>query len=149
MSMSVGSHGEDEPMMEMNTTQLIDVMLVLLIMFIITIPIQTHAVKIDLPPRTNKPPPPIKPNHNDLIITNTNQLLWNGAPINEAQLADDLEASKHVMNNDGTLEPELRFAPVGDARYDYVDYILSIIKASKIKKFGFANIDSFQTDIVK
>ena len=52
MGMSVGKGGEDAPMMDMNTTPLIDVMLVLLIMFIITIPVQTHAVKIDLPPFT-------------------------------------------------------------------------------------------------
>lgn len=62
MAMSMGSD-EGEPMMEMNTTPLIDVMLVLLIMFIITIPIQTHAVKIDLPqnaPPTNTPIDPVK-----------------------------------------------------------------------------------------
>ena len=65
MAMAAGT-AEGEPMMDINTTPLIDVMLVLLIMFIITIPIQTHAVKLDLPVNTNNPPPPpIKPTKND------------------------------------------------------------------------------------
>ena len=62
MSMSVGSDsGDDEMMVEMNTTPLIDVMLVLLIMFIITIPVMTHAVKLDMPRDTHAPPPPVPP----------------------------------------------------------------------------------------
>src|SRR3546814_1005967 len=62
MAMSVGGGGDDEPMMDINTTPLIDVMLVLLIMFIITIPVQTHAVKLDLPQSTPQDnPPPIDP----------------------------------------------------------------------------------------
>ena len=59
MAMSVGGGGEDEPMMEINTTPLIDVMLVLLIMFIITLPVMTHAVKLDMPQAKNPPPPPV------------------------------------------------------------------------------------------
>ena len=59
MAMQVGGGGENEPMMEINTTPLIDVMLVLLIMFIITIPIQTHAVKLDLPVNQPNQPPPL------------------------------------------------------------------------------------------
>jgi len=61
MAMNVGSAtGEDEVMVEMNTTPLIDVLLVMLVMLIITIPIQTHAVKLDMPP-PNQPPPPVPP----------------------------------------------------------------------------------------
>ena len=70
-------------MMDINTTPLIDVMLVLLIMFIITIPIQTHAVKLDLPQdQPNQPPPPIDPVKNKIVITPQDQVLWNGTPIN-------------------------------------------------------------------
>ena len=70
MSMQTTSDNADgEPMMDMNVTPLIDVMLVLLIMFIITIPIQTHAVKLDLPVnQQNQPPPPIDPVKNVLSI---------------------------------------------------------------------------------
>src|SRR3546814_4765319 len=68
MAMS-GGREDGEPMMEMNTTPLIDVMLVLLIMFIITIPIQTHAVKIDLPQESEQTnPPPVDPIKNKLAI---------------------------------------------------------------------------------
>jgi biopolymer transport protein ExbD len=65
--MAVGnSEGGDETLCDMNTTPLIDVMLVLLVMLIVTIPIQTHAVKLDLPPPTNTPPPP--PDQQPVVI---------------------------------------------------------------------------------
>ena len=67
---TTGDNTEGEPMMEINTTPLIDVMLVLLIMFIITIPIQTHAVKLDLPQNQDNPtPPPVEPIKNKVVIT--------------------------------------------------------------------------------
>ena len=70
MAVSLGGSGEGEPMMDINTTPLIDVMLVLLIMFIITIPIQTHAVKLDLPQdQPNDTPPPIDPVKNKIVVT--------------------------------------------------------------------------------
>ena len=73
---------QGEPMMEINTTPLIDVMLVLLIMFIITIPVQTHAVKLDLPVnQPNQAPPPIDPVKNVLSINAQDQVLWNGSPV--------------------------------------------------------------------
>ena len=73
MSMQTASdNSEGEPMMDINTTPLIDVMLVLLIMFIITIPIQSHAVKLDLPQNQDNPdPPPIDPVKNKVVITAT------------------------------------------------------------------------------
>jgi biopolymer transport protein ExbD len=84
--MSTGG-AEGEPMMDINTTPLIDVMLVLLIMFIITIPIQTHAVKLDLPQdQPNQNPPPIDPVKNKIVVTGAGQILWNGAAVNPVQL---------------------------------------------------------------
>ena len=83
MAMSSGGGAEGEPMMDINTTPLIDVMLVLLIMFIITIPIQTHAVKLDLPQNVpNQTPPPIDPVKNRVTIDPAGGIFWNGAPIN-------------------------------------------------------------------
>ena len=67
MAMSAGRE-DGEPMMEMNTTPLIDVMLVLLIMFIITIPIQTHAVKVDLPQNSKNQPNPVDAQKNKITI---------------------------------------------------------------------------------
>jgi len=139
MGMSVGGHGEDEPMMDMNTTPLIDVMLVLLVMFIITIPIQTHAVKIDLPPQQPPPKtPPPKPIKNDLTITRENVILWNGQPISIVGLkADLIETTKMVP------EPELHFAPQPDARFEMVDEVLATIKYSKVNKMGFVGNENY------
>src|SRR5690349_12766283 len=85
---------EGEPMMDINTTPLIDVMLVLLIMFIITIPIQTHAVKLDLPQNSQNNNPPIDPVKNKVVITPQNVILWNGAPVNEVTLRQYLDISQ-------------------------------------------------------
>ena len=80
MAMSVGGGGEGEPMMDINTTPLIDVMLVLLIMFIITLPVMTHAVKLDMPADADTPPPPqivIEPIRLDIDWDGT--IIWNGS----------------------------------------------------------------------
>src|SRR5918995_5766975 len=86
-----------EPMMDINMTPLIDVMLVLLIMFIITIPIQTHAVKLDLPVDSNAPPPPIDPVKNKVVITSQGQILWNGNAVSPEQLRQYLELSQQIQ----------------------------------------------------
>ena len=80
MSMSIGGGGEDEPMMEMNMTPLIDVLLVLLVMFIITIPVMTHAVKLDMPRATNAPSQ-VLPVVINLEIDFDGTILWNGTPV--------------------------------------------------------------------
>src|SRR5258707_3224011 len=81
MSMSVGpASGEDDVMVEMNTTPLIDVMLVLLVMLIITIPIQTHAVKLDMP-RPNQPPPPTPPTIHELVVDFDGSITWDGQTV--------------------------------------------------------------------
>jgi biopolymer transport protein ExbD len=92
----------------MNTTPLIDVMLVLLIMFIITIPVATHSVNVNLPaatPPTNNPI--INPVKNKLMLTPTNQILWNGSPITEGNLVSLLQATKAMA-----VEPELSSSPM-------------------------------------
>jgi biopolymer transport protein ExbD len=141
MAMS-GGKDDGEPMMEMNTTPLIDVMLVLLIMFIITIPIQTHAVKIDLPvqdPNQQNNPPPIDPEKNKIIIDAAGVILWNGAPIDRVTLRQYLDRTK-VMEP----EPELHFQPDAQARYDVVDNVLAIIKKSEVTKMGFVGNEQYR-----
>src|SRR4051794_35723806 len=97
MAVSMAS-AEGEPMMDINTTPLIDVMLVLLIMFIITIPIQTHAVKLDLPQdQPNQTPPPIDPVKNKIVVTPQDQVLWNGTPIDLLRLRQYLDVTQ-TMN---------------------------------------------------
>jgi len=133
MAMSVGG-SDDEPMMDMNTTPLIDVMLVLLVMFIITIPIQTHAVKIDLPINdpNNKNEPLIDPIKNKLTIDPGGVVYWNGSPIDLVTLRQYLDQTK-VM----APEPELHLQPDPNARYDKVDQVLAVIKKSEVTKMGF------------
>src|SRR5580698_966686 len=80
MAMQVGKAGADEVMIDINTTPLIDVMLVLLIMLIITIPVQTHAVKLDMP-RDKPPPALIEPEVVNLTIDFDGTMSWNGAPV--------------------------------------------------------------------
>ena len=139
MAMSGGSE-DGEPMMEMNMTPLIDVLLVLLIMFIITIPIQTHAVKVDLP-QGDSPPPPVEPTKNTLAINPAGAITWNGLPVNEVTLRQYLDASA-AMNP----EPELHFQPDPQARYETVDKVLAVVKRSAITKLGFIGNEQYRND---
>jgi biopolymer transport protein ExbD len=128
-----------EPMMDINMTPLIDVMLVLLIMFIITIPIQTHAVKLDLPvDQPNSPPPPIDPVKNKVVITAQGQILWNGNPVSPEQLRQNLELSQQI-----NPIPELHLQPEPEARYELVDEVLAITKRAHVEKMGFVGNEAY------
>ena len=128
-----------EPMMDINMTPLIDVMLVLLIMFIITIPIQTHAVKLDLPvDQQNTPPPPIDPVKNKVVITAQGQILWNGSPVSPEQLRQYLELSQQIQPI-----PELHLQPEPEARYELVDEVLAITKRAHVEKMGFVGNEAY------
>ena len=140
MSMAVGGN-DDEPMMDINTTPLIDVMLVLLIMFIITIPLQTHAVKLDLPQdQPNQQPPPIDPVKNKIVITPQNQIMWNGSPINMETLRTYLDSTQ-TMNP----VPELHLQPDPNARYELVDEVLAVTKRARVEKMGFVGNEAYAT----
>jgi biopolymer transport protein ExbD len=138
MGMS-GGKLDGEPMMDMNMTPLIDVLLVLLIMFIITIPVATHSVDIDLPQPTNNPPPLVEPIKNKLVLTADDAILWNGNPIDEGQLVAALQASTQM-----NPEPELQFEPEALASYSLSARVLQIIKASGVTKFGFVGNDKYR-----
>ncbi|MDP5278074.1 biopolymer transporter ExbD [Sphingomonas sp. DG1-23] len=140
MAMSAG-RDDGEPMMEMNTTPLIDVMLVLLIMFIITIPIQTHAVKVDLPQNSNNPAPVVEPQKNKLYIDANNNVFWNSVQIDDLTLRQYLDAS---LQQDP--EPELHFQPDPNARYDVVDRVLAIVKRANVSKLGFVGNEQYRND---
>lgn len=137
MSMS-GGQDDGQPMMEMNTTPLIDVMLVLLIMFIITIPPQTHAVKIDLPQSNTAQNNPIDPVKNKLNIDATGTIFWNGSPIDALTLRQYLDQTKQM-----DPEPELQFEPDSRTRYVVVDNVLAIIKRSNVTKMGFVGNERY------
>lgn len=126
------------PIVAMNTTPLIDVLLVLLVMLIITIPPQTHAVKFDLPiPSVRKIPPP-NPLKNELAISRSGGLLWNGVPISETVLRRELELTGQMSTN-----PELHLRPDADARYGRVDEVLSIIKSEHVRNVGFVGNEAY------
>jgi biopolymer transport protein ExbD len=138
MAMSAGS-AEGEPMMDINTTPLIDVMLVLLIMFIITIPVQTHAVKLDLPQNSQEnTPPPIQPVKNEVRITPDNQVTWNGSPI-------DLTVLRQYLDQTQTMNPvpELHLRPDPTARYERVDEVLAVTKRAHVTKMGFIGNEAY------
>jgi len=139
MAMSVGSGGENEPMMEINTTPLIDVMLVLLIMFIITLPVMTHAVKLDMP-QTNRPPPPdaVKTEPIRIDIDWDGTIIWNGNVVALEQLEGyfRVEASKNP-------QPELHVRPERRANYDTVAKVLAIAQRNGMMRIGFVGNEQF------
>jgi biopolymer transport protein ExbD len=138
MAMSAGSGG-DGPLSEINMTPLIDVMLVLLIIFIITIPSQTHAVKIDnpLPPPPNTPPPP-PPEVINLGIDFDGTILWNSSPVDRKTLQGYIteEAAKNPL-------PEVHITVDKFAKYEIVAQTLADLQHRGLKKIGFVNNDFF------
>ena len=128
------------PFNAINTTPLIDVMLVLLIMFIITIPIQTHAVKLDLPVNTNQPTPPIEPVKNKVTIDAQGNIFWNGSAISKPQLRAYLDATQQM-----NPVPELHLQPDATARYETVDEVLAITKQAHVQKMGFVGNEYYMS----
>jgi biopolymer transport protein ExbD len=137
MAMAAGT-AEGEPMMDINTTPLIDVMLVLLIMFIITLPPQTNAVKLDLPVNSDSTPPPIDPVKNNITTDAGGQILWNGTPVDILQLRQYIDLTKNM-----NPEPELHLQPDQSTRYERVDEILDTVKKAQAERFGFVGNESY------
>ncbi len=140
MAMSGGKEDGD-PMMEMNMTPLIDVLLVLLIMFIITLPVQTHAVKVDLPQNSQNNPNPVDSQKNKITIDAAGTVAWNGSPVDEVTLRQYLDASAAL-----NPEPELHFQPAPDALYENVDRTMAVIKRSGVTKLGFIGNEQYRND---
>jgi len=127
-----------QPMMDINTTPLIDVMLVLLIMFIITIPMQTHAVKVDTPQGV---PPTKFLTKNEVTVTGQDRVLWNGTAV-------DLSTLRAYLNQSQTLNPipELHIRPASDAHYEIVDKVLAVAKRANVTKMGFVGNEAYARD---
>ncbi|RYE02729.1 MAG: biopolymer transporter ExbD [Sphingomonadales bacterium] len=139
MGASVGKN-DDGPMMEINTTPLIDVMLVLLIMIIMTIPIQSHAVKVDLPQNSNTNTPIVDTQKNKIYIQPDGVVQWNSVAVDDVTLRQYLDASLQI-----SPEPELHFQPDPQARYEVVDRILAIVKRANVNKLGFVGNDQYRS----
>ena len=139
MAMS-GGRDDGSPMMEMNMTPLIDVLLVLLIVFIMSIPMATHSVNIDLPVADPNPPPDmVDPVRNKIVLTPNNEILWNGTAITPNTLVANLQTSLTF-----SVEPELQFEPEPSASYDLSAKVLNIIKQSGVTKFGFVGNEKYR-----
>jgi len=139
MAMNVGSPGGDQDVMvEMNTTPLIDVMLVLLVMLIITIPIQTHAVKLNMP-NPNAKPPPTQPVVHTLVIDFDGSITWDGQAVPNMQ---DLDTRFTQVANE-TDQDEIHVSPNRLAKYDTVAKVLAAASRIGVKKIGFAGEEQY------
>jgi biopolymer transport protein ExbD len=123
---------------EINTTPLIDVMLVLLITLILALPTLTHAVKLDLP---QVPPPPerVPPEVVDLDIDFDGTLVWNGGVVSSMQ---QLESYLRAAANKES-PPEIHLRPDRQVRYDVVAKVLAAAQRNRLKKLGFVNTGEF------
>jgi biopolymer transport protein ExbD len=141
MSMSVGNEsGSDEDMCDMNTTPLIDVMLVLLVMLIVTIPIQTHAVKLDLP-QNNLPPPPDQQQATvvNLEIDFDGTPIWNGSPVSSRAQLD-----KYFTDIAAQIpQPEVHLRPNRLAKYSAVARALADAQRLGVTKIGFVGNEQY------
>jgi biopolymer transport protein ExbD len=135
MAFATGS-GKGKPMADINVTPLVDVMLVLLIIFIVTAPIVTYPIEVDLPQRVINPPPQLKdpPPPIDLTIDASGQVSWNNSPVATTELQAKME---NEVQRDPTNQPELRIDANPDAQYDVMAKVLAAAKNARMLKIGF------------
>jgi biopolymer transport protein ExbD len=141
MSMNVGSSsgsGEPEIMMDINTTPLIDVMLVLLVMLIITIPIQLHSVNLNLP--TGNPPPPLViPEILKIDIDSTGTVYWNGEVVADRATLDEKLAAAAAQ----PIQPEVHLRPDKGAKYAVVAGVMASSQRLGLIKIGIVGSEQF------
>jgi len=140
MALSIGpsdSSSEDEVMMEINTTPLIDVMLVLLVMLIITIPIQLHAVNLELP--VGKPPQSeLQPLIVKIDIDRENTVYWQGLPIAGPQLEINLKSASTMA-----VQPEIHIRPDKDSKYELFAHLMATTKRMGLTKVAVIGSEQF------
>lgn len=139
MAMNVGTEGgEDEPMMEINTTPLIDVMLVLLVMLIITIPLQTHAIKLDMPQAVQTEIDE-EPSIVQLGVDEYGLVFWNGEQLPDMAA---LEA-KFTGAAEAVPQPEIHLRPNRIVEYDHVAKVLAAAQRLGVTKIGFVGNEQY------
>ena len=141
--MNVGSRGSDDPdvMMDINTTPLIDVMLVLLVMLIITIPIQLHSVNLNMPDG-NPPPPLVKPEVVKIDVDDAGVVYWNGEGVpDRAALEEKLTAAAAQP-----VQPELHLRPDKAAKYEIVAGVMASSQRLGLTKIGIVGSEQFIND---
>ena len=141
MAMKIGSGGgtsDPDVMVDINTTPLIDVMLVLLIMLIITIPIQTHAVKLNMPVGS-PPPPPVPPEVVTIEVDFDGTLIWNGRVVpNRQELEERLRAAAEMP-----VQPEVHLRPNKLVKYESVAMVMASAQRLGMKKIGLIGNEQF------
>jgi biopolymer transport protein ExbD len=138
MHIRAGTEPDPEVMVDINTTPLVDVLLVLLVMLIITIPIQLHSVDIEMP-GTNAPPPKVRPEIVQIDVTPTGQFLWNGKA-----LADRIALETRLREAAALAEqPEIHLRPHRSAKYDTVAAALSSAQRLGLTKIGLVGSEQF------
>ena len=137
--MALVTAADPSPVGEINMTPLIDVMLVLLVMFIITIPLQTHAVKLDLP-KDCPGCPDVDRLKNRIVVTNGGAVLWNGTPVAKDALAYNLAASTRM-----DPQPELQLQPDSEARYEIVNDVFVATKRAGVTRLGFIGNETYKS----
>ncbi len=142
MAMSLGKPGaEPDVMVEMNTTPLIDVMLVLLVMLIITLPIQLHSVNLNMP-IGNPPPPLVKPEVVKLDIDSASIIYWNGEVVPDRQALEDNIARAANMG----VQPEVHLRPDKGAKYAVVAGVMASAQRLGLTKIGIVGSEQFVND---
>ena len=136
MAMSTGT-ADGEVMVEMNTTPLIDVMLVLLVLLIVTLPIQTHAVKLDMP-APNTTPPTVEPETVDLGVDFDGTVTWNGAAVDRGTMDAYFEDAARK-----NPQPEIHVNANRLAKYDAVAKVLADAQRLGETHIGFTGIDQY------
>ena len=141
MAMNVGSGtatSDPDVMMDINTTPLIDVMLVLLVMLIITIPIQLHSVNLNMP-IGNPPPPLVLPEVVKIDIDPSSVVYWNGLPVpDRAALEENLNAASAQA-----VQPELHLRPDKNAKYAVVAGVMASAQRLGLTKIGIVGSEQF------
>ena len=125
-------------MVDINTTPLVDVLLVLLVMLIITIPIQLHSVNIEMPGR-NAPPPPVQPQVVRIDVTAGGAFIWNGEALSgRAELEERLRQAAAEQQ-----QPEIHLRPAARAKYDAVAAALASAQRLGLTKIGLVGSEQF------
>lgn len=130
----------NEPLGDINTTPLIDVMLVILAVLILSVPLATHTLDYDLPGPDTERNVEVRPDRNRLTITPNDAVLWNGVRVDGPQLVTALNQANALKP-----EPQLEFAPESEASYELAAQVLSIVKASGTTNFGFVGNERYRS----
>ena len=141
MGMNVGSgggSGDPEVMIDINTTPLIDVMLVLLVMLIITLPIQLHSVNLNMPVG-NPPPPLVKPEVLKIDVDNAGRIWWNGEVLPDRATLDERLAGAAAQ----AVQPELHLRPDKAAKYEVVAAVLASAQRLGLTRIGIIGSEQF------